>query len=79
VNEDSPGKAEGVCDTARFANLANTSRAAIDAAVSFGGADTPDVFTEVSRRLDKHVWFLRAHPTSFFGRDREHWRPATEK
>ena len=55
MNEDSHGKAENVCDTARFANLANTSRAAIDAAVSFGGADTADVFTEGSRRLDKHL------------------------
>jgi starvation-inducible DNA-binding protein len=50
--------------TARFANLANTSRAAIDAAASFGDADTADVFTEVSRRLDKHLWFLEAHLTS---------------
>jgi starvation-inducible DNA-binding protein len=50
--------------TARFANLANTSRAAIDAAASFGGADAADAFTEVSRRLDKHLWFLEAHLTS---------------
>lgn len=32
-----------------------TSRAAFNAAVSFGGADTADVFTEVSGRLDKHL------------------------
>ncbi len=47
--------------TARFASLAKTARAAIDAAASFGDADTADVFTEVSRRQDKHLWFLEAH------------------
>jgi starvation-inducible DNA-binding protein len=50
--------------TARFASLAKTARAAIDTAASFGDADTADVFTEVSRRLDKHLWFLEAHLTS---------------
>ena len=50
--------------TARFANLANTSRAAIDAAASFGDADAAELSTEVSRRLDKHLWFLEAHLTS---------------
>ncbi len=47
--------------TARFAGLAKTARAAIDAAAAFGDADTADVFTEVSRGLDKHLWFLEAH------------------
>ncbi len=41
--------------TARFASLAKTSRAAIDTASSLGDADTADVFTEVSRGLDKHL------------------------
>jgi starvation-inducible DNA-binding protein len=47
--------------TTRFAAVAKTSRAAIDAAASFGDADTADVFTEVSRGLDKHLWFLESH------------------
>ena len=47
--------------TTRFAALAKTSRAAIDTAASFGDADTADVFTEVSRGLDKHLWFLESH------------------
>jgi starvation-inducible DNA-binding protein len=34
-------------------------RSAIDAAE--GDADTADVFTEVSRDLDKQLWFLEAH------------------
>lgn len=49
---------------ARFAGLAKTSRAAIDAASDFGDADTADLFTEVSRGLDKHLWFLETHLTS---------------
>ncbi len=49
---------------ARFASLAKTARAAIDTATAFGDADTADVFTEVSRRLDKHLWFLEAHLSS---------------
>ena len=45
----------------RFSSLAKTTRAAIDAAFAFGDADTADVFTEVSRSLDKALWFLEAH------------------
>ena len=46
---------------ARFAALGKTARAAIDAATEFGDADTADLFTEVSRGLDKQLWFLEAH------------------
>ena len=46
---------------ARFSILAASSRAAIDAANAMGDADTGDVFTEVSRGLDKHLWFLESH------------------
>jgi starvation-inducible DNA-binding protein len=49
--------------TARFASLAKTTRAAIDAAAAFGDIDTSDLFTEVSRGLDKHLWSLEAHLT----------------
>ena len=45
----------------RFAALAATTRAAIDAANNLGDADTADLFTEVSRGLDKSLWFLEAH------------------
>lgn len=45
----------------RFAALAATTRAAIDAADELGDADTADLFTEVSRGLDKSLWFLEAH------------------
>jgi len=33
----------------------------IDAAAEFGDADTADVFTEVSRLVDKQLWFIEAH------------------
>jgi starvation-inducible DNA-binding protein len=45
----------------RYAILAASSRAAIDSATEFGDADTADVFTEISRGLDKSLWFLEAH------------------
>jgi starvation-inducible DNA-binding protein len=45
----------------RYANLAATTRAAIDLAATQGDADTADLFTEVSRGLDKGLWFLEAH------------------
>ena len=46
---------------ARFAALGKTTRAAIDASNEFSDADTADLFTEVSRGIDKHLWFLEAH------------------
>ena len=45
----------------RYAHLAATSRAAIDTATEHSDADTADLFTEVSRGLDKSLWFLEAH------------------
>jgi starvation-inducible DNA-binding protein len=45
----------------RYANCAATTRAAIDAASQLGDIDTSDLFTEVSRGLDKALWFLEAH------------------
>lgn len=45
----------------RFANLAATTRTAIDDADKLGDADTADIFTGVSRALDKSLWFLEAH------------------
>ena len=45
----------------RYAALAANTRKAIDAANGQGDADTGDLFTEVSRGLDKSLWFLEAH------------------
>ena len=45
----------------RYAALAASTRKAIDAAGKAGDADTSDLFTGVSRGLDKALWFLEAH------------------
>lgn len=46
---------------ARFAKVGNSVRKAIDAADELGDADTADLFTAVSRELDKGLYFLEAH------------------
>lgn len=45
----------------RYGKAANSVRASIDQADEAGDADTADIFTEVSRGLDKALWFLEAH------------------
>lgn len=45
----------------RYKLLAKSTREAIDAADDLGDKDTADLFTEVSRGLDKALWFLEAH------------------
>ncbi len=45
----------------RYAALAASTRQAIDAADEVGDKDTADLFTEISRDLDKWLWFLEAH------------------
>ena len=43
---------------AAFGKLA---RAAIDQSNEIGDADTADIFTEISRGIDKDLWFVEAH------------------
>jgi starvation-inducible DNA-binding protein len=45
----------------RASKVGNAAREAIDVAVKEGDADTADLFTEVSRGLDKQIWYLEAH------------------
>jgi len=45
----------------RYGQAANNVRKSIDQADEAGDADTADIFTEVSRGLDKSLWFLEAH------------------
>ena len=45
----------------RYAIFAASTRAAIDTANGLDDLDTADLFTEVSRAVDKSLWFLEAH------------------
>jgi starvation-inducible DNA-binding protein len=45
----------------RYGQVAASTRAAIDEATEAEDASTADLFTEVSRGLDKALWFLEAH------------------
>lgn len=45
----------------RYALVAKSTREAIDKADDRGDKDTADLFTEVSRVLDKDLWFIEAH------------------
>lgn len=45
----------------RLARTAQLIRQDIDAATALGDADTADLFTEVSRQVDKDLWFVEAH------------------
>ncbi len=44
-----------------YAAYANAVRENIDEVDEAGDADTADLFTEVSRAVDKQLWFLEAH------------------
>lgn len=45
----------------RLAAYGASVRAAIDTSTEHGDLDTADLFTEVSRGIDKHLWFVEAH------------------
>ena len=45
----------------RYAVLGSSMRQAIEVAEDHGDSDTADLFTEVSRGIDKALWFLEAH------------------
>ena len=60
-----PGPAEAMesvqCLVDRYSNLGASTRAAIDEADEAGDADTADLFTQISRDLDKWLYFLESH------------------
>ena len=45
----------------RYAAYAKHVREAIDKTEELGDADTADLYTEISRTIDKRLWFLEAH------------------
>lgn len=46
-----------------LATFAESSRAAIGAATTQGDLETADLFTEVSRGIDRQLWLVEAHAT----------------
>jgi len=56
---DGPETVATVAD--RLASFGSAARAAIDAATELEDQDTADLFTEISRAIDKHLWFVEAH------------------
>ena len=45
----------------RYGQVAKHLRAGIDSSDDFGDKDTADLYTEISRTIDKRLWFLEAH------------------
>lgn len=48
----------------RYSAYAKHLRNAIDLTDELGDADTADLYTEISRTIDKRLWFLEAHLVS---------------
>jgi len=55
------GRAHVDALAAAYARCAKSVRKAIDEAAKAGDADTSDLFTGVSRDIDKGLWLLEAH------------------
>ena len=45
----------------RIGHFANGVRSAIDKSEDLGDKDTADLYTEISRLVDKRLWFFEAH------------------
>jgi starvation-inducible DNA-binding protein len=56
---DGPDTVAAVAE--RLAVFAASVRAGIDEATELGDQTTSDLFTEISRALDKQLWFVEAH------------------
>jgi len=54
-----PEAVEAISD--RLAACGSSVRAAIELALELADQDTADLFIEVSRAIDKHLWFVEAH------------------
>lgn len=59
--EVAAGRAHCLALSRAIATYGASTRAAIDSAARVGDADTADLFTEVSRGLDKMLWKVEAH------------------
>jgi starvation-inducible DNA-binding protein len=56
---DGPEHVAALAD--RYAIYAKHVRSAIDQTADLGDVDTSDLYTEISRTIDKRLWFLEAH------------------
>jgi starvation-inducible DNA-binding protein len=54
-------KAHVTAVTAALAAFGDFARKAIDESATLGDQDTSDVFTEVSRGIDKQMWLIESH------------------
>ena len=65
LEEYPPTIADGMSHVEAVAKSLSTfgreARVSIDEATALGDADTADLFTEVSRGIDKWLWFVEAH------------------
>lgn len=55
------GKSHVEAVSSVLAAFGKLARKAIDESADAGDADTADLFTEVSRGIDKWLWFVEAH------------------
>jgi starvation-inducible DNA-binding protein len=55
------GSAHVAAVSRALSTFGREARLAIDEAGEFNDADTADIFTEVSRGIDKWLWFVEAH------------------
>jgi starvation-inducible DNA-binding protein len=60
----STGEAHVAALSRALSEFGREVRLAIDESAGFGDADTADIFTEVSRGIDKWLWFVEAHSQS---------------
>lgn len=44
-----------------LAAFGQSAREAVGLATKFGDVDTADLFTEISRGIDKQLWFVESH------------------
>ncbi|MFG1244241.1 DNA starvation/stationary phase protection protein Dps [Xanthobacter versatilis] len=47
--------------SATLAAFGQSARAGIDQAAGFGDANTADLFTEISRGIDRQIWLVESH------------------
>ena len=48
----------------RYASYGSHLRAAIEQTDTLGDADTADIYTNISKEVDKRLWFLESHITT---------------